>query len=182
MTLQSAQRFIDHPQAAERVGRAVEDLDETVKIIRTSIFGLRSRASAQESAGLRARLVDVVSRFVPTLGFTPSLRLEGLLDTDVPPDLAEDVLAVLEEALSNASRHAGAKAVEVSAKVTGGSAPELGLIVSDNGVGLPQGGRRSGLVNLEERAAKHGGTLHLEANPSGGGTRLRWQAPLPTEV
>jgi signal transduction histidine kinase len=182
MTLQSAQRFITHPQAAERVGRAVEDLDETVKIIRTSIFGLRSRASAQESAGLRARLVDVVSRFVPTLGFTPSLRLEGLLDTDVPPDLADDVLAVLEEALSNASRHAGAKAVEVSAKVTGGSAPELGLVVSDNGVGLPQGGRRSGLVNLEERAAKHGGTFHLEANPSGSGTRLRWQAPLPTEV
>ncbi|WP_236652002.1 sensor histidine kinase [Streptacidiphilus neutrinimicus] len=180
MTLQSAQRFIDHPRAAERVGRAVDDLDETVKIIRTSIFGLRSHASAQESAGLRARLVETVSRFVPTLGFTPSLRLEGLLDTDVPADLADDVLAVLEEALSNASRHAEAKAVDVFARVTGGAAPEVVLTVADNGVGLPEGGRRSGLVNLEERAAKHGGTLLLDTTP-GGGTRLTWRAPLRLE-
>ncbi|RAG87401.1 histidine kinase [Streptacidiphilus pinicola] len=180
MTLQSAQRFIDHPQAAERVGRAVEDLDETVKIIRTSIFGLRSRNSAQESTGLRARLVDVVSRFVPTLGFTPSLRLEGLLDTDVPADTADDVLAVLQEALSNASRHAGAKRIEVLARVTGGSTSEVLLSVADNGVGLSEGGRRSGLVNLEERAAKHGGVLHLEPNP-GGGTRLVWRVPVRPE-
>jgi signal transduction histidine kinase len=181
MTLQSAQRFINHPQAADRVGRAVEDLDETVKIIRTSIFGLRSRTSSQESAGLRARLVDVVSRFIPTFGFTPSLRLEGLLDTDVPPEIADEVLAVAEEALSNASRHASAKAIEVSAKVTGGTAPEVVLTVSDNGVGLPKGGRRSGLVNLAERAAKYGGTLETET-PTGGGTRLVWRVPLPTNV
>ncbi|WP_370122899.1 GAF domain-containing protein [Streptacidiphilus sp. MAP12-33] len=179
MTLQSAQRFITHPQAADRVGRAVEDLDETVKIIRTSIFGLRSRASAQESAGLRARLVDIVSRFIPTFGFTPSLRLEGLLDTDVSAEIAEDVLAVVEEALSNASRHAAAKSVEVSAKVTGGTAPEVVLTISDNGVGLPEGGRRSGLVNLAERAAKHGGTLETETPPSGG-TRLVWRVPVVT--
>ncbi|WP_236654526.1 sensor histidine kinase [Streptacidiphilus anmyonensis] len=180
MTLQSAQRFIDHPRAAERVGRAVDDLDETVKIIRTSIFGLRSRASTQESAGLRARLVETVSRFVSTLGFTPSLRLEGLLDTDVPPELAEDVLAVLEEALSNVSRHASAKAVDVFARVTGGTAPEVVLTVADNGVGLPAGRRRSGLANLQERAAEHGGTLRLDENP-GGGTRLTWRAPLRLE-
>jgi signal transduction histidine kinase len=180
MTLQSAQRFISHPQATERVGRAVEDLDETVKIIRTSIFGLRSRGGGQESAGLRSRLVDVVSRFIPTLGFTPSLRLEGLLDTDVPADIAEDVLAVLEEALSNASRHAAARAIEISAKVTGGAAPEIALTVTDNGVGLPEGGRRSGLVNLEERAKRHGGSLTVDSRP-GGGTRLLWQVPLPID-
>jgi signal transduction histidine kinase len=118
---------------------------------------------------------------VPSLGFTPSLRLEGLLDTDVPADLAEDVLAVLEEALSNVSRHASAKTVDVFARVTGGTTPEVVLTVTDNGVGIPEGGRRSGLANLEERAAKHGGALHLDANP-GGGTRLSWQAPLRPEV
>ncbi|MEZ0067206.1 signal transduction histidine kinase [Streptacidiphilus sp. MAP12-20] len=181
MTLQSAQRFVTHPQAAERIARAVDDLDETVKIIRTSIFGLRSRGSAQEASGLRARLVDVVGRFIPTLGFTPSLRLEGLLDTDVPLDIAEDVLAVLEEALSNASRHAAARAIEVSAKVTGGAAPEVVLTVTDNGVGLSADGRRSGLVNLEERAARSGGTLLVEPGSSGG-TRLVWRVPLPTTV
>ncbi|MEY9848668.1 GAF domain-containing protein [Streptacidiphilus sp. MAP5-3] len=180
MTLQSAQRFITHPQAAERVGRAVEDLDETVKIIRTSIFGLRARSSAQEAGGLRARIVDVVSRSIPTFGFTPSLRLEGLLDTDVPADLADDVLAVLEEALSNASRHASARAVDVSAKVTGGPASEVVLTVTDDGVGLPEGGRRSGLANLEERAMKHRGGLSLAANPAGSGTELRWRVPLRT--
>lgn len=46
MTLQSAGRFIEHEEAAERVARAVDDLDETIKIIRSTIFGLRTREGA----------------------------------------------------------------------------------------------------------------------------------------
>ncbi|GAA3310411.1 two-component system sensor histidine kinase [Streptomyces cinereospinus] len=83
MTLQSAGRFIEHPQASERVARAVDDLDETIKIIRSTIFGLRSRDDAV-GQGLRARVVRAVGEAAPVLGFAPRLRMEGLLDTQVP--------------------------------------------------------------------------------------------------
>ncbi|PRX60610.1 hypothetical protein B0I32_1161, partial [Nonomuraea fuscirosea] len=51
------------------------------------------------------------------------------------------------------------------------------LLVSDNGVGLGEGGRRSGLRNIEERAGRLGGTALLES-PDEGGTRLRWTIPV----
>ncbi|MEU8684066.1 GAF domain-containing protein [Streptomyces sp. NPDC048611] len=176
MTLQSAVRFVDHPEASERLLRAVDDLDETIKIIRSTIFGLRAHTSGRSSHGLRARTVTAAEQAARALGFTPSLRMQGLIDTDVPAEIAEHVVAVLGEALSNAARHAHATAVEVSLSVGRGV---LRLSVTDNGVGVPRHGRRSGLSNLAKRAESVGGTMTLEA-PAQGGTRLVWQAPLPS--
>ncbi|EMF00659.1 GAF domain-containing sensor histidine kinase [Streptomyces mobaraensis NBRC 13819 = DSM 40847] len=173
MTLQSAARFIDHPGAEERVVRAVGDLDETIKIIRTTIFGLRDRGD-DTAQGLRARAVRAVSEVQPLLGFAPQLGMEGLLDTDVPQEVADHVVAVLGEALSNAARHAGASSVRVNLKATD---THVVLTVTDDGVGIPAGGRRSGLRNLARRAEELGGTLALSV-PPGGGTRLEWSAPL----
>ncbi|MFI1973216.1 histidine kinase [Streptomyces cinnamoneus] len=173
MTLQSADRFIGHPEAAERVRRAVDDLDETIKIIRSTIFGLRSRETAPPH-GLRTRVVQAVSEAGAALGFAPGLRMEGLLDTQVPRAVADDVVAVLAEALTNVARHAGASATDVAVVNDG---RDLLLTVTDNGVGTPDGGRRSGLRNLAERAAAHGGGLRL-TTPSGGGTTLAWSIPL----
>ncbi|MFI5530246.1 GAF domain-containing protein [Kitasatospora sp. NPDC051853] len=173
MTLQSAARLIEHPGAAERVLRAVGDLDETIKIIRSTIFGLRARDEPGRD-GLRARAVRTAEAAQAVLGFAPQLAMEGLLDTDVPAETAEHVLAVLGEALSNAARHAGAKRVAVSLRATGS---RVLLTVEDDGTGIPAGGRRSGLRNLAERAARLGGTFELET-PAGGGTRLVWTAPL----
>ncbi len=100
--------------------------------------------------------------------------MEGLLDTDVPPGVADHVMAALTETLSNAARHAHATRVEVSLQAT---ADEVVLTVTDNGRGIPEGGRRSGLRNLEERARGVGGTLEV-GSPAGGGSRLVWRAPL----
>ncbi|PBC75596.1 histidine kinase/DNA gyrase B/HSP90-like ATPase [Streptomyces sp. TLI_235] len=174
MTLQGATRFIDHPDATERVLRAIDDLDETAKTIRSTIFGLRTKRSGAAGQGLRARVVEVVERAVPVLGFTPALRMTGLLDVTVPPEVAQEVLAVLQEALSNAARHAEAGAVEVSLAAGG----DLVLTVTDDGVGLPADGRRSGLANLAERAAALGGGFDAHTRP-GGGTELVWRVPLP---
>ncbi|MFF0414208.1 GAF domain-containing protein [Kitasatospora sp. NPDC004745] len=174
MTLQGATRFIEHPEATDRVLRAIDDLDETAKTIRATIFGLRLRESGPAAAGLRARLVEVAERAARALGFAPALRMTGLIDVTVPADIADAAVAVLEEALSNAARHAQAGAVGVS--VTAG--PELVVAVTDDGVGLPEGGRRSGLANLADRAAALGGTFTARRRPEGG-TALEWRVPLP---
>ncbi|MGA4798163.1 GAF domain-containing protein [Streptomyces lavendulocolor] len=173
MTLQSAARLVQHEGAAERVSRAVGDLDETIKIIRSTIFGLRAR---EEDAGpsLRARVARAVGETATALGFPPRLSMEGLLDTDVPPQVADHVMAALTEMLSNTARHAHATRVEVALQATSG---EVVLTVTDNGRGIPTDGRRSGLRNLEERAQAVGGTLEIE-RPAEGGSRLVWRAPL----
>ncbi|QTT72405.1 GAF domain-containing protein [Streptomyces mobaraensis NBRC 13819 = DSM 40847] len=174
MTLQSADRFIDHPEAAERVRRAVGDLDETIKIIRSTIFGLRSRETAPQH-GLRTRAVRAVAEAGTALGFAPSLRMEGLLDTQVPREAADDAVAVLAEALANVARHAEAGTVDVAVVNEGGA---LVLTIVDDGNGIPPTAtRRSGLRNLTERAERHGGTLTLTAPPTGG-THLEWRIPL----
>ncbi|QLE75461.1 GAF domain-containing protein [Streptomyces rectiverticillatus] len=176
MTLQSADRFIDHAEASERVQRAVNDLDETIKIIRATIFGLRSRETAPRH-GLRTRVVQTVGGAAALLGFAPSLRMEGLLDTRVPRAVIDDAVAVLEEALTNVVRHARATSIGVCVVNDG---RDLVLTVTDDGVGMPGEGRRSGLRNLAERAERHGGQLLLSA-PSGDGTVLTWRVPLPAE-
>ncbi len=177
MTLQSALRFVDHPEASERLYRAVDDLDETIKIIRSTIFGLRAHGTGRAAQGLRSRAVTTVEQAARTLGFTPALRMQGLLDTEVPAELADHALAALGEALSNVARHAHAGAVDVSLIVGGRM---LTLSVEDNGVGMPAGARRSGLHNLGERAGSLGGEMTVE-RPAEGGTRLVWRVPLPSE-
>ncbi len=173
MTLQGAARLIDNSGASERVMRAVGDLDETIKIIRSTIFGLQAR-EREDGQSLRTRAARAVGQAQALLGFAPWLSMEGLLDTDVPQSVAEQVMAVLGEALSNAARHAQATRVEITLQAT---ATEVVLTVTDDGVGVPEGGRRSGLANLDRRAQELGGTFEVRA-PGGSGTRLVWRAPL----
>ncbi|MEU6896159.1 GAF domain-containing protein [Streptomyces sp. NPDC046557] len=175
MTLQSAQRFVKHPEASERLSRSIDDLDETIKIIRSTIFGLRDHEAAGSPPRLRVRAVRAVGEAAAVLGFVPALRMEGLIDTDVPARVADDVAAVLGEALTNVARHARAARAEVSVILADGV---LGVTVSDDGVGVTDGGRRSGLRNLAERAEARGGVLSVSPCPDGGGTRLDWRIPL----
>ncbi|MFF1561517.1 GAF domain-containing protein [Streptomyces sp. NPDC058279] len=175
MTLQSAQRFVKHPEASERLSRSIDDLDETIKIIRSTIFGLRDHEAAGGAPRLRVRAVRAVGEAAAVLGFVPALRMEGLIDTDVPAPVADDVAAVLGEALTNVARHARAARAEVSIILADGV---LGVTVSDDGVGVTNGGRRSGLRNLAERAEARGGVLSVSPCPDGGGTRLDWRIPL----
>ncbi|MEU7391140.1 sensor histidine kinase [Streptomyces tanashiensis] len=179
MTLQSARRFIEHPEAVDRLTRAIDDLDATIKIIRSTIFGLREHDTPGAASKLRNRVVKTVDAAVPTLGFAPALRMEGLLDTDVPAGTADEVVAVIGEALTNVARHAQARRAEVSVVVEAGV---LAVAVSDDGVGIRPGGARSGLRNLAERAERLGGELSVRTRPEQtGGTLLEWRVPLPDE-
>ncbi|MCC3769804.1 GAF domain-containing sensor histidine kinase, partial [Streptomyces sp. UNOC14_S4] len=153
MTLQSATRLIERPEAAERVGRAVHDLDTTIQIIRSTIFGLRTAGGDARGGrrGLRRAMAEAAQAATRTLGFAPALRIEGPADTDVPDELAEQLLAVTVEALSNAARHARARHVDVSL-VVGAWAT---LTVTDDGVGVGSAPRRGGLANMRARAELH---------------------------
>ncbi|WLQ46463.1 GAF domain-containing protein [Streptomyces poriferorum] len=176
MTLQSARPFIEHPEGAERLNRAIDDLDATIKIIRTTIFGLREHETAGTTPKLRSRVLQAVDNALPSLGFTPAVRMEGLIDTDVPEGVADQVIAVIVEALSNVARHARATQAEAAVVADAGV---LVVTVADDGVGLLEGSRRSGLRNLAERAERLGGTFSVSTRPKPpGGTALEWRVPL----
>ncbi|WP_165495455.1 GAF domain-containing sensor histidine kinase, partial [Actinomadura roseirufa] len=172
MTLMAAIKITQRPEVAARVRRAVDDLDETIRQIRSSIFALQAPADEEES--LRSRVRALVDAAAERLGFAPSVRLDGPLDTVVGDELGEQLLAVVREALSNVARHARAREAAVVIDV----GDDLTLRVEDDGVGIPDGGRRGGLRNMAERAEAQGGSFHAGPGP-GGGTVLVWRVPLP---
>ena len=173
MQLESAARLVERPEAASRVRRAVDDLDTTIREIRSTIYALTAKPE-DERGSLRGRLFDVVDAGTQQLGFTPAVRLSGLVDTSVPPEVADHLLAVLREALSNAARHSGASRVEVVLEV----GETLHLTVRDDGRGLPaEAVRHSGLANLAARAQEVDGRFEVASGPEGG-TELLWTADL----
>jgi len=172
--LQRAARVEGVPaEAQERIERAVDDLDATVKEIRQTIFALHDGGAAA-APGVRTRVLAEVAAASAALGFTPSVHFTGTVDALIPEPLADHLVAALREGLSNAARHAGAGSVSVAVVV---DAAAVELTVADDGVGLPPDGRRSGLVNLGARAAEVGGEFSAGPRP-GGGTLLVWRAPL----
>jgi signal transduction histidine kinase len=173
LSLQSALPRIADAEALERVRSAVEQLDETVRDIRTTIFDLHTSDTARDGDSLRRRLLDIVTE---TAGaqLRPTVRMSGAVDALVTGELAADVEAVVREGVSNAVRHAHARAVTVTLDVT----TDVVVEVLDDGRGIDPGAPRSGLRNLEERTRRRGGTVSVVCLEDGG-TRLRWQAPLP---
>jgi signal transduction histidine kinase len=172
MSLQGTMPLIAAPEVSGRISRSVDALDETIKDIRSAIFALQTRQDTAPPS-LRARILDVADEMTSVLGFAPALQLDGNLDAAVPADVAEHMLGALREALSNAARHASASRVQVSIR----AATDLVLTVRDNGSGIKDTGRRSGLANLEQRAGKLGGSLSVEPAEQGG-TELSWRVPL----
>jgi len=172
MSLQGATALIGDPDVVGRVEKAVDALDETIRDIRSAIFSLQSRGEARP-ARLRTRILGVVEEMTDSLGFAPELRLAGPLDSRVPGGIAGQLLAALREALANVAKHAQASRVDVAVE----AGPDLVLTVRDDGVGLGEITRRSGLANITERAAESGGTMRVAA-AAGGGTELEWRVPL----
>jgi signal transduction histidine kinase len=172
MSLQGTISLISVREVADRVGSAVDALDDTIREIRSAIFALHSHAGAKP-ASLRSRILYAAQEMAPALGFAPSVRLDGSLEEAVPAAVAEQLLTAIRESLANVARHASASHAELAVAV----GEQVKLTVTDDGVGIKPGGRRSGLRNLEDRAIGLGGALAAEAI-LGGGTELVWQVPL----
>ena len=169
--LQSAARLAARPEVGTRISEAVDELDTTIRDIRSAIFELRTPLHATLRADVRA----TIDAAAASLGFRPGLKLDGPLDSAVPDEVRPDLLAVLREALSNAVRHAHAHAVEVSLAVASG---RVRLVVQDDGVGFTGPvDERSGLANMRQRAERLNGTFLL-GPAAAAGTRLEWSVPL----
>lgn len=171
MGLQAMLGTLPRPEQRARVGGYVDALDGTIRRIRTTIFQLQS--DRKSTTGLKTRLLSVLEGETPALGFHAGIEFEGQLDLLVPPAMADDMVAVVREALSNVARHARASSVHVRVSLVGAL---VSIEVTDNGRGIGSPTRISGLSNLRHRAETHGGTLEITDPPTG--TRLRWTALL----
>lgn len=177
MSLEGTMPMINRPEVADRVTRAVDDMDQTIKEIRGAIFALQARDAGGERDP-RTGIVALVEEMTPMLGFAPSLRLGAGLRLLGDGEAAEQALVVLREALSNVARHAAASRADVTVDVEADGT--LTVLVVDNGSGIPPDVSRSGLRNLADRAAKLGGVLLLDPADSAAkppGTRLEWRVP-----
>ena len=171
MGLQSMSMALQgRPEEQGRLLEHVDSLDATIRRIRVSIFQLERRATRQD--GLQHQLLAVLEEVRPTLGLDARIDFSGPVDLALPGVLVDDAVAVVREALSNIARHAGARRATVGVDLTD---DVLALEVSDDGVGITDSGRSSGLTNMRRRAAAHDGTFELSV-PPGGGTCLRWTA------
>ena len=172
LALQGSTRLTSDPALQDRIQKAVDGLDGTIRDLRTAIFGLT--ADAPSRAGLRSEALGVVTELADAYGLRPRLHLEGALDTLISDQVRGHLIGTLREVVSNAGRHARATRVEVHLEVSGG---EVVLRIVDDGVGMPaELDRRSGLANIEQRARSLGGQVLIGPGPSGG-TQVEWRVP-----
>ena len=184
MQLESTSRLVSDPDVEKRIHDVVDDLDVTIRDIRSTIYSLQT-VQRDEAVGVRARIVGLGDQLGSILGFSPVIRIDGPIDATIPEAMGEDVIAVVRESLSNIAKHAGASRVEVTIDV---HSDVLSLVVRDDGIGIdansPTDGsppRRSGLANLESRALQHGGAFEAKQVTDGEdewATVLTWTAPL----
>jgi signal transduction histidine kinase len=160
----------DPERAVEEINRVKELARATMAELRTVVAGLRP--ADLESDGLVPALRSQLALLERAHGLDIVVTVDG--EPDLEPEEEHHVFRVVQEAVTNALRHASASKVGVSITATSG-----GLIaeVHDDGVGFDPGGsgigsRRLGLTSMRERAERLGGTLSI-VSARGKGTQVR---------
>lgn len=169
LVLDNTTKLITSPAAADRLSAAIDDIDQTIKDIRRTIFALSSPA---DSSDLRAEVDQIMVHSTELLGFSPELRLDGPVDSVITDDVRAHLVAVLGEAMSNIVRHA--KAGHVAVKID--ASADITLVVSDDGQGLEPWQAGTGLRNIRERAALLAGHCAVDSR-LGEGTTITWSVP-----
>jgi signal transduction histidine kinase len=162
----------DMPEIARPLEDRVDDIDRTIRQIRTSIFQLRGPLLGT-GAGLRAGVLQVVAELTQVLGFAPAVTFAGPVDTLTDEELAHDIKACVREGLTNVAKYARATQASVDVMARGGA---ISVRVIDDGIGMDASGAYSGLRNLRRRAERRGGSFEVRTPPDGG-TELVWEAP-----
>ena len=161
----------EHPEVSARISERVDELDGTIARIRSSIFELQEAEDASPVA-VRRRIGEVVRSVTEAHDVRPSLRIRNEVE-DLPPEVVQDVVAVVRELTTNVVRHASASRLTVAVTVN----ETVSVVVTDDGGGMPPITVRSGLANLHDRAERRGGRLTASSGDSG--TEVSWTVPRP---
>ena len=169
--LQMALPLLENETAQERVNLALDELNETIHDIRTTIFEIDQDRATDDT--LRQRATALTNEVGSRLGVQAHLTMERGLSQEVNEHCAHHTIQALREILSNIVRHSEATHVDVELNSEG---DYLVLRVRDNGVGFDKAsGSGRGLRNLTTRAHDLGGDCVIESRV-GSGTLVRWTA------
>ena len=171
LELQSIASGLPPGAVSQRISQSVENLDASISQIRTVIFALSAHTDDSRNT-VRHWLIDLANELAPGLSGTPSVSFSGPVDLVVVDDLADDVVAVTREALTNVIKHAEATNTAVSLTVAD---DQVMLEIVDDGKGANGSQRRSGISNLEHRAASRGGEFRFDSTELG--SRVSWRVP-----
>jgi signal transduction histidine kinase len=172
--LGSARRARDTAEREAALEHATERIDVAVRALRSLITDLRP--AVLDEYGLEPALEALADRMKQVSGMSIDLRI-GL--ESQPGRLAQQVedtlYRVVQEALSNVVKHAGATRAEVSVWDSDGM---VDVVVRDEGVGFApeQETTGFGLLGMRERVALADGTMTIESEP-GAGTLIRVSLP-----
>lgn len=161
--------------AAVRLGEMVEMLDRAIAATRRIASDLRPLLL--DDLGLVPAVEWLVSKFIQRSGVACTLAVDETLE--LPEPYATAVFRIVQEALVNAAKHAGASEVSVTIEKSPGM---VTLAVRDNGCGfspaVPRKPQSLGLLGLRERAQLLKGKIMIDSGP-GQGTRIEVSIPLP---
>ena len=147
-----------------RVGQLRGELTRIVDDLRLSIFDLRSQVS--RASGLGSVLGDYLSEVGLRSGTAVHLTLDETPDR-LRLEVEEQLLRIVQEAVTNARKHAGAANLWVTCRVR---PPAAHVVVEDDGSGLQSTGRSEGfgMSIMRERAHRIGASLDLSERADGG--------------
>jgi signal transduction histidine kinase len=174
--VQVARKLSGNTELNDRLGCTVEALQRAGQSMRETVYDLRLGGERNRPF---PRLVEsLVER---NLGMAPGydvhLEVAGEFPSTPLGEAEAELMRVLQEALTNARRHSGARNVWVSLGVNG---DDMLAEVSDDGRGFaPDTPAGMGLRSMRERTVALGGKLRVESGP-GEGTRVRLRVPMPT--
>jgi len=171
LSLQMALPLTTDVNAHERLNRALDELNETIHDIRTTIFEIDQDRATEDT--LRQRATALTSEVGNRLGVQAHLAMQSGLSEEVNEHCAHHTIQALREILSNIVRHSEATHIDVNIDSDG---DYLVLSVRDNGVGFDEvSGAGRGLRNLVTRAHDLGGECVVESD-LGSGTLVMWTA------
>ncbi len=176
LVLSAAREQRDLSLMGDAMDAAIEQLGEEIAQLRHLIVDLRP--AELDEIGLEAALDRLATRTSARAGLPVHCHIDLAYERgDESRRLSEEtetaVYRIVQEALHNVVKHAGATVVDVQVTERGGA---VSVTVTDDGSGMRAADPGIGIAGMRERAALLGGTLRLDASP-GGGTVVDLTAP-----
>ncbi len=164
-------------ELAAHIARAKGTVEQTLRIVRN--IAMLLRPSMLDDLGLTPAIAWLVKEVSRSSGMEITSEVDHAVDS-LPDAQRTCVFRVVQEALTNATRHSGARNVDIQLKATGSWV--IGTII-DDGHGFSEvttKGKGLGLLGMEERVRELGGTVRITTAP-GRGTSVEFRLPRPME-